>query len=98
VRSILGRFLEHSRIYHFVNNGDNEYWIGSSDLMHRNLDRRVESLLRIEKVQHKEILREIFEISLSPETSSWHQSSAEWKRHKSAQDIQELLMQKYLNG
>ena len=98
VRSILGRFLEHSRIYHFVNNNDDEYWIGSSDLMHRNLDRRVESLLRIEKIQHKEILREIFEISLSPETSSWHQSDTEWKRHKSGQDIQELLMQKYLNG
>jgi len=98
VRSILGRFLEHSRIYHFVNNNDDEYWIGSSDLMHRNLDRRVESLLRIEKIQHKEILREIFEISLSPETSSWHQLGTEWKRHKSAQDIQELLMQKHLNG
>ena len=98
VRSILGRFLEHSRIYHFVNNNDDEYWIGSSDLMHRNLDRRVESLLRIEKVQHKDILREIFEISLSPETSSWHQLGTEWKRHKSAQDIQELLMHKYLNG
>jgi polyphosphate kinase len=98
VRSILGRFLEHSRIYHFVNNNDDEYWIGSSDLMHRNLDRRVESLLRIEKVQHKETLREIFEISLSPETSSWHQLGTEWKRQKSAQDIQELLMHKYLNG
>jgi polyphosphate kinase len=98
VRSILGRFLEHSRIYHFVNNGDDEYWIGSSDLMHRNLDRRVESLLRIEKMQHKETLREIFEISLSPETSSWHQLGTEWKRNKSGQDIQELLMQKYLNG
>jgi polyphosphate kinase len=98
VRSILGRFLEHSRIYHFVNNNDDEYWIGSSDLMHRNLDRRVESLLRIERVQHKDILREIFEISLSPETSSWHQLGTEWKRNKSAQDIQELLMHKYLNG
>ena len=98
VRSILGRFLEHSRIYHFVNNNEDEYWIGSSDLMHRNLDRRVESLLRIEKVQHKDILREIFEISLSPETSSWYQLGTEWKRHKSAQDIQELLMHRYLNG
>ena len=98
VRSILGRFLEHSRIYHFVNNGDDEYWIGSSDLMHRNLDRRVESLLRVEKAQHKEILREVFELSLSPETSSWHQVGAEWKRHKKSQDIQEVLMQKYLNG
>jgi polyphosphate kinase len=98
VRSILGRFLEHSRIYHFVNSGDDEYWIGSSDLMHRNLDRRVESLLRIEKVQHKETLQEIFEVSLSPATSSWHQSGAEWKRHKKNQDIQEILMHKYLNG
>ena len=98
VRSILGRFLEHSRIYYFVNNGDDEYWIGSSDLMHRNLDRRVESLLRIEKLQHKETLREIFELSLSPDTSSWHQAGAEWKRHKMSQDIQEVLMQKYLNG
>ena len=66
--------------------------------MHRNLDRRVESLLRIEKAQHKETLREIFEISLSPKTSSWHQLGTEWKRNKSGQDIQELLMQKYLNG
>jgi len=97
VRSILGRFLEHSRIYYFRNNGDDEYWIGSSDLMHRNLDRRVESLLRIEKAQHKELLREIFDISLSPETSTWHQTGADWKRHKKSQDIQELLMQKYLN-
>jgi len=98
VRSILGRFLEHSRIYHFVNNNDDEFWIGSSDLMHRNLDRRVESLLRIEKAQHKEILREIFDISLSPDTSSWHQLGTEWQRHKSGQDIQEFLMHKYLNG
>lgn len=97
VRSILGRFLEHSRIYHFVNNNDDEFWIGSSDLMHRNLDRRVESLLRIEKVQHKEVLREIFELALSDQTSSWHQTGIDWKRHKSHQDIQELLMHKYSN-
>lgn len=98
VRSILGRFLEHSRIYHFVNGGEDEFWIGSSDLMHRNLDRRVESLLRIEKTQHKELLHEIFEVSLSPETSSWHQLGAEWKRNKQKQDIQEYLMRKYENG
>jgi polyphosphate kinase len=98
VRSILGRFLEHSRIYYFKNNEDDEYWIGSSDLMHRNLDRRVESLLRIEKTQHKELLREIFDLALSPETSSWHQTGAEWTRYKKSQDIQEVLMQKYLNG
>ena len=98
VRSILGRFLEHSRIYHFVAGGEEEYWIGSSDLMHRNLDRRVESLLRIEKIQHKELLREIFEVSLSPDTSSWQQIGSEWSRKKQKQDIQEYLMHKYENG
>ena len=98
VRSILGRFLEHSRIYYFVAGGEEEYWIGSSDLMHRNLDRRVESLLRIEKIQHKELLREIFEVSLSPDTSSWQQIGSEWSRKKQKQDIQEYLMHKYENG
>ena len=98
VRSILGRFLEHSRIYHFVNGGEDEYWIGSADLMHRNLDRRVESLMRVDKAQHKELLSEIFEVSLSSGTSSWHQIDDKWLRHKESQDIQEFLMNKYLNG
>ena len=98
VRSILGRFLEHSRIYHFVNAGEDEYWVGSADLMHRNLDRRVESLMRVDKFQHKDLLQEIFEVSLSPQTSSWHQNDDKWLRHKESQDIQEFLMQKFLNG
>jgi polyphosphate kinase len=63
VRSLLGRFLEHSRIYHFVNGGDDEFWIGSADLMHRNLDRRVESLVRIERPVHKASLQEVFDLS-----------------------------------
>ena len=46
VRSILGRFLEHSRVFHFGTAAD-EYWIGSADMMHRNLDRRVEALVRV---------------------------------------------------
>jgi polyphosphate kinase len=101
VRSILGRFLEHSRIYHFVNGGDNEYWIGSSDLMHRNLDRRVESLVRIERPAHKVSLQEIFDLSLSDETTSWHQSEEKWLRvAKSAsgeplQDLQSLYIKRY---
>ncbi|MSZ49202.1 MAG: RNA degradosome polyphosphate kinase, partial [Actinobacteria bacterium] len=52
VRSILGRFLEHSRTFCFVNGGEIEVWIGSSDLMHRNLDRRVEALVRLDTPDH----------------------------------------------
>ena len=101
VRSVLGRFLEHSRIYHFVNGGEDEYWIGSADLMHRNLDRRVESLVRIERPAHKASLQEIFDLSLSDETSSWHQSEDKWLRvAKSAtgeplQDLQSLYIKRY---
>ena len=101
VRSILGRFLEHSRIYHFVNGGEDEYWIGSADLMHRNLDRRVESLVRIERPAHKASLQEIFDLSLSDETSSWHQDIDSWKRvSKSSsgeplQDLQNLYIKRY---
>jgi polyphosphate kinase len=101
VRSILGRFLEHSRIYHFVNGGEDEYWVGSADLMHRNLDRRVESLVRIERSVHKSSLQEIFDLSLSDEIASWHQSKEKWKRvAKNAageplQDLQSIYIKRY---
>jgi len=101
VRSILGRFLEHSRIYHFVNGGEDEYWVGSADLMHRNLDRRVESLVRIERPAHKSSLQEIFDLSLSDETSSWHQDQERWKRvsvnskGEPLQDLQSLYIKRY---
>ena len=81
VRSILGRFLEHSRIFHFTNAGEDEYWIGSADLMGRNLNRRVESLVRIDKKTHKEYLQEILDIGLSDEVASWHLTNDQWLRH-----------------
>ena len=80
VKSVLGRFLEHSRIFHFVNGGNNEYWIGSADLMGRNLDRRVESLVRIDKKEHQNRLQEILDLGLSADSSSWQLSGIDWTR------------------
>jgi len=80
VKSILGRFLEHSRIYHFVNGGDDEYWIGSADLMGRNLDRRVESLVLIQRKEHQARLQDLLNLGLSDETSSWQLNETTWAR------------------
>jgi polyphosphate kinase len=82
VKSILGRFLEHSRIYHFVNGGDDEYWIGSADLMGRNLDRRVESLVMISRKEHVNRLQALLDLGLSPDTSSWELQETSWSRSK----------------
>lgn len=71
VRSILGRFLEHSRIYYFRNDGAEDYFIGSADMMHRNLDRRVESLVHIESEKHKARLAGILDDSVSDKYSTW---------------------------
>jgi polyphosphate kinase len=71
VRSILGRFLEHSRIYYFRNGGAEDYFIGSADMMHRNLDRRVESLILIESEKHKQRLAAILDDSVSDKYSTW---------------------------
>jgi len=80
VKSILGRFLEHSRIYHFVNGDDDEYWIGSADLMGRNLDRRVESLVLIQRKEHQVRLQGLLDLGLSDETSSWQLRETNWTR------------------
>ena len=81
VRSVLGRFLEHTRIYNFVSAGSNEYWIGSADLMHRNLDRRIESLIRVERMDHKLELDQAMSEDLSDDLSTWHLVEGDkWKR------------------
>ncbi len=71
VRSILGRFLEHSRIYAFSGGGDPLVYIGSSDLMHRNLDRRIEALISIAVDDQKEALIENIDLAMSDEYASW---------------------------
>jgi polyphosphate kinase len=92
VRSIVGRFLEHSRVYWFSGGGEPEAWIGSADLMHRNLDRRVEVLVRIPSEEHITLLGKLLEAYASDETTSWHlESDASWTRHGGT-DIQTALI------
>jgi polyphosphate kinase len=69
VRSILGRFLEHSRVFHFA--GADERWIGSADMMHRNLDRRVEVQVRITDPKLAAQLDAMFDSALDPATRCW---------------------------
>jgi len=65
VRSIVGRFLEHTRVYYFFNNGDDEIYMGSADIMQRNLDRRVETIFPIEDENIKKSVKEtLLNISL----------------------------------
>ena len=71
VLSILGKFLEHSRAYEFANGGQTEVWIGSADLMHRNLDRRVETLVRIDAPEHVNEISGLFDLAFDPGTSAW---------------------------
>ena len=75
VISNVGRFLEHSRIYHFGNGGDDQYFIGSSDLMRRNLEHRVELLVPIEKAEHREVLDGLLDDSFSKSRRNWHMQS-----------------------
>ena len=80
VRSILGRFLEHSRIFYFANDGEPEYWIGSADLMHRNLDRRVEVLTQVTGPNADQI-RATLDLAFDPQTAAWElQSDDRWVR------------------
>jgi polyphosphate kinase len=82
VRSVLGRFLEHSRIFWFSGGGEPVVYIGSADMMHRNLDRRVEALLRIKDPGHLAELDELLTQSMDAETISWHlDSQGTWTRH-----------------
>lgn len=109
VRSILGRFLEHSRIYAFANStgpqiGEGpltgpEVWIGSADLMHRNLDRRVETLIRITDAEQVQELLDYVDLQMSNKTISWHmKADGEYVRHsrddkdKPLVDSQEYLI------
>ena len=112
VRSILGRFLEHSRIYAFANSdgpqiGEGpaagpEVWIGSADLMHRNLDRRVEALVHIVAPEQIDELIKYVDLQMADSTASWHmQADGTYVRHckdeegRPLVDSQEYLIKKH---
>src|SRR3954449_980882 len=99
VRSILGRFLEHSRIFWFDNGGSPSAWIGSADLMHRNLDRRVECLVELPGQAQVDEVRRLLDLAFDARTSSWWLTpSGEWERHHldadgvPLRDMQETLI------
>jgi polyphosphate kinase len=99
VRSVLGRYLEHSRVFTFAAGGDPEIFIGSADMMHRNLDRRVEALVRIVQPDHIKELQDLFTLAMSETSSSWHlETDGTWTRHqfdesgKKLVDVQDELM------
>jgi polyphosphate kinase len=100
VRSILGRFLEHSRVFRFANGGDEEFWIGSADLMHRNLDRRVEALVRITDSAAQAELRRVLEASASDRSGGFDlRADGTWERRShngqsGVEDLQETLLRR----
>ncbi len=71
VRSIIGEFLEHSRIWSFENGGAREFFIGSADLMDRNLDRRVEAVAPVEDHEAQARLAKIIDVMLADDRRSW---------------------------
>jgi polyphosphate kinase len=86
VRSVLGRFLEHSRAYEFANGGQTETWIGSADLMHRNLDRRVEVLVSLGQ-EHAAKVSNLFDLGFADSTKAWlGQPDGGWLPHTTAED------------
>jgi polyphosphate kinase len=101
VRSVLGRFLEHSRVYAFGTgeDEDGDVWLGSADLMHRNLDRRVELLVRVTDPAHQAELRGLIDMAMDDTTATWWlDSDGTWTRHyldasgAPLGDIQEYLI------
>jgi polyphosphate kinase len=98
VRSILGRFLEHSRVFYFENGGDEQIYIGSADLMPRNLDWRVEALAAVKAPELREQLKLVLDLALSDNCSAWTlDRTGKWHKVKPKEgevqlDFQEQLM------
>ncbi|MEW2386408.1 RNA degradosome polyphosphate kinase [Micromonospora sp. NPDC047707] len=99
VHSILGRFLEHSRIFRFGNNGDAEFWMGSADLMHRNLDRRVEALVQVSDPVARAELDHVLTAAFSPDVEAFELAAdGTWTRRTGDEaplvHLQDLLLRR----
>ena len=92
VHSVLGRYLEHSRIFFFENAGDPDVFIGSADMMHRNLDRRVETLVKISQTDQIKELDDLFKLAMSNEVAVWElEQSGNWRRDAVNADGEPLM-------
>ncbi|MBB1501308.1 RNA degradosome polyphosphate kinase [Propioniciclava sp. MC1683] len=91
VRSILGRFLEHSRLFWFAGGGTPHVGLGSADMMHRNLDRRVEVLVPLPHERHERRVRELFDLAFDPGTASWWLHDSTWTMRTTDEDGEALL-------
>ena len=93
VVSIVGRFLEHGRVYYFRNGGNEEYFIGSADAMQRNLESRVEVLVPVEDPVLRRDLETVFEIQLQPNRCQWVMNTdGSYTRSSSAMSCQQTLI------
>jgi polyphosphate kinase len=102
VRSIVGRFLEHSRVFRFLNGGADEVWMGSADIMHRNLDRRVEALVRIREPEIRRQIQSALDLATDPRVRAWElDGDGAWQRRttdgegKPLLDLQNQLVRRH---
>jgi len=97
VHSVVGRWLEHSRIFYFSNGGEEEIFIGSADIMPRNLDGRVETLVRVDAPSLKDELRFLLEIGFSDNVNAWSLSAeGSWSRVTPQDGAERIDMQRVL--